>query len=354
METYNTREYVVREYESGDEASINEMRHEIGNWGSGTEVDLRYYLWKIKKNPSGHGIVWVAEKENKLVGHYALIPRKLKIGDKLVMTAQGVDIMVDPDYRRKGIFSTLERKACSDAFKKGIQMVFVFPNELSYKVCRKLGYRDAVHISEFVRILNPKKIKCIDIKVKWRSFLAGKVSDVGQYLNKQPNMTIEEIDLFDDRFDDLLGGFSERYDVIFERNAVFLNWRYTDVPSFDYLVYSLEHNQKILGYLVLRCAASDNSHDVRIGYIDDIAFFSGDERVISKLLQVATEHFQRENIDILYCCTVDDTKCTRVLYRKGFFKWRVFPMVVRCRDPDVEKEFFNERLKFFVTSGDQL
>lgn len=48
----------------------------------------------------------------------ALLPVEMRIGDKIVKGSQAVDLIVHPEFRRKGIFLAIGRFITNDAGEK--------------------------------------------------------------------------------------------------------------------------------------------------------------------------------------------------------------------------------------------
>ena len=82
------RAWSIRQYREGDEYQINKMRAAIGGWGKGGSIDLAYWRWKFKKAPAGSSIIFVAANKNRIIGHYAIIPIKMKIFGESLLGSQ--------------------------------------------------------------------------------------------------------------------------------------------------------------------------------------------------------------------------------------------------------------------------
>ena len=118
--------WFVRGYKNGDEDGILQFIQLAFKWD-----DKKYWNWRYRDNPAGIGRIWLADDAGKIVGHYAMIPIKMKIGDETVTASLTVDIVTHPNYRRQGIFETLARKAYTEAGKEGGHILCAFPNEVA-------------------------------------------------------------------------------------------------------------------------------------------------------------------------------------------------------------------------------
>ncbi len=61
------------------------------------------------KGPDGRGLVYIVDHENKIVGHFADLPRHFSVDKEVALGTVSIDLMVHPDYRRRGIFAAMGR-----------------------------------------------------------------------------------------------------------------------------------------------------------------------------------------------------------------------------------------------------
>ena len=67
-----------------------------------------HYLWKFHSFPAEHkSWEYISHIEDDLVGYYAAIPYKYKIGDKETSVAMVCDVMTSSKHRGKGIFTKM-------------------------------------------------------------------------------------------------------------------------------------------------------------------------------------------------------------------------------------------------------
>ena len=51
------------------------------------KFDLNYLIWLYRDNPNGEAITFNISKNKKIVGHYAVIPSEIVIGNKIYKAA---------------------------------------------------------------------------------------------------------------------------------------------------------------------------------------------------------------------------------------------------------------------------
>lgn len=68
-------------------------------------------------------------QDSKIVGVMAIVPMTLSTAEGPVQSYQAVDLVVDPAYRGRGLFSGMARKLLDGAAELGGALVWGFPNE---------------------------------------------------------------------------------------------------------------------------------------------------------------------------------------------------------------------------------
>ncbi|MFC1488078.1 GNAT family N-acetyltransferase, partial [Thermoproteota archaeon] len=126
--------------------------------------------WTHIQNPqfSNETEVIVALDKNEIVGARPFMYTEMWINNKKVKAAQHCDTMVHPKYQRKGIFSKMGKYSIKYLERKGFELSYGFPNELSRKGFLKQGYKKLVETETLFKILNPQ---IVSSKIKNR-FLA--------------------------------------------------------------------------------------------------------------------------------------------------------------------------------------
>lgn len=98
----------------------------------GKPLDKELWRWAYLDNPFGDPIVSIAVADNKVVGHYAVVPMDLECSTSLMHGYLSMTTMVATEFRRHKLFQLLaERvyKAIEDANEPAV--VFGFPNDNS-------------------------------------------------------------------------------------------------------------------------------------------------------------------------------------------------------------------------------
>lgn len=113
----------------------------LESFGKPISTDL--WNWAYQENPLGDPMVSMAFHEDKLIGHYAVIPMDLHDSENnLIKGYLSMTTMVSVDFRRHQLFQTLaERVYDRIKSKNEPSVVFGFPNDQSAPgFTKKLGW----------------------------------------------------------------------------------------------------------------------------------------------------------------------------------------------------------------------
>ncbi len=282
--------WICRDYQNGDEYQILTLYKEVNN----REMDLGYWRWRFAESPYGKGIMKLMLDEGKLIGHYAIVPVDLQIGNRVVKDAFSLNTMTHPDHEGQGIFTYLAKQAYEVCRQEGFGLVYGFPNGNSYYgFTRKLGW------TGFGRIFT------------WQKNLRNSTGTI-------PNdVSIRETDRFDASIDLLWDKVKGDYKVIVPRTQSYLNWRFVEYPTRIYSRHIvIDNNDTALGYIVLKTYTGDSKPK---GHIVDMLCIQ-DKSIVRSLLNHAYGYFTKRQIQDLSCWMPDNCAYAQVLGDEGFVK----------------------------------
>jgi hypothetical protein len=79
--------------------------------------------------------------QNVPIALYAVIPCFIKLGDKIILSAQSADSMTHPKHRYKGLFKELAALTFEACRNEGVKLTFGFPNQNSFTGAMNAGYK---------------------------------------------------------------------------------------------------------------------------------------------------------------------------------------------------------------------
>jgi GNAT superfamily N-acetyltransferase len=316
------RKWSMRAYKQGDEEGVFELWKAVYPEGEyDREKWLRWWQRTYENNPAGPGRIWLAEHGDKIVGQYAIVPMRVKIGSETVLCSQSVDTMTHPDYRRQKIFETLAKEVYDEAERDGIHIVYGFPARISYPgFVKKLSWFDVAAMQLMFKPLNWRNA----IKLKFKNKFLQTVLAIGAGLvlnkvffrtQKPPSLeglAINQVTSFDDRINDLWAKISSQYHIMIVRDKDYLNWRYS-APGANYSIFVAEKAGEICGYLVLEHKLQSGT---KVSYIFDLVAQS--EEIMHYLVSKAINDCQQKQVDLILYSLIANKTYRRVLKRSGF------------------------------------
>lgn len=351
--------WTMREYTRGDEEGILQLWKET--WPQ-VEVNqeswLKRWYWMYRDNPYGFGKIWLAEYKNKIVGHYALIPRLIKVGSQVIGGALSLQTMTHPDYRRLKIFEKLANRAYDEACKNNILVILGFPNQYSYPgLINRLRWFEVAGMNGVAKVINWEKF--LKTKTDHRLLIyLGKFS--GTFVDKvfyrqrkkpaEKNLNIIRIHSFDKRINEFWQIVSKKHKIITVRSKEYLNWRYVSNPTVDYQIYLAEKTGQICGYLVLR-----SSKLMALKKFTIVDLLSSSVSVSRHLISKALDHCYDENADIITCTLIANKLYFKAFRMNGFItlpyiKHNRFCVYSRLSDQD--SRFLKIKENWHVIPGD--
>jgi len=220
----------LRPYEPGDEVAILRLFQQ----SYGKPMPPEFWRWRFQDNPAGGPLIELAWDGDTLAAHYAASPVVVSLVGKPVLTALSMTTMTHPDYRGRGLFTTLANRLYARMAQEGYLMVWGFPNDMSNRgFVRDLAWKDVYEIPMFR--LN--------------------LSDMPS--GPQISSDIVELRDFDKRFDVLWESVRSDHAILVQRDQKYLQWRFRMNPQNRYRAVAYLQSDRTFGYAVFKRFESD-------------------------------------------------------------------------------------------------
>jgi GNAT superfamily N-acetyltransferase len=354
------RKWLTRPYKDGDEEGIYalwkvvypEHSYDREHW-------MKWWRWKYKDNPSGMGVICVAEHNGRIVAHTAELPVMMKVGSESVLVGFSLDAMTDPDYRRQGTFKALVKARCTEGEKRGIRATYGFRNKSSYPyptLATRLGMFDGATMQKVFRPLDWHRTLRTQTQNRLLLTIGPSAGGLLSAMLFRPSkktppkgLTIAQAPRLDERVDELCRRVSDQYQVMVLRNRDYLNWRYVAPPHTTYSIYMAERSEAVVGYLVLGRSQADQA---KMGVIVDVL---ADTREVAQcLISKAVGRCKEENLDFVWSARMAGTSLAEAYRRNGFI-FVPFAKSIgikgRSSSPSIAKQMQNPK-SWFVQMGD--
>lgn len=273
-------DYMIREYQSGDEKIIIELFQLVFQ----KEISLEFWKWRFNNCPFGKAIIYLAFENENLVGHYAIHPVDLSVENYPIKAVFSMTTMIHPLHQRKGLFSRLASMAYEKASSLGYELVYGFPNKNSYHgFMKNLEWRDM------------GKMNMLEIKNRGLD-------------NIHSNLEFKKIHE-PSQIDDLFLDSHKNY-VIVPRTHNFIQWRFFSKPSDEYNVYKIMQNDNCVCYFVLKKFGS-------IIHVVDLIGKCNDD-IVKTILSIINDLCNQEGLSDVTCWLNETSEFYNLFLRYGF------------------------------------
>ncbi len=285
-----------------------------------------HFVWKYHDNPVGRAVITVAEASSGIVGVYALVPTRIRLGDRLVLGAQSLDTMTHTDFRGQGMFVALARACMETASANGVEILYGFPNDASYHgFVNRLGWKHADDIPRWVRLLNPDSVAAMPRPIQH-------LASIGLRILWTGNSAPKGIDVRTNRpsVDELLalaGSDVPDSRCRVERSRDWYSWRFDSASQRKYLWFSAYREGR------LRAWAAFGINEWGEVPLLDMAGIEAE--ALEAVVSSATRHAKALGLGVLESFT-NDQVAERALRSCGYFRRGSLPLIVRSlpsRDP---------------------
>ncbi len=361
--------------------------------------DIEYYSsayrW-FKSHPLGDALYrWVAVADgDRVVGHLAAIPQYYRVGGQRVVAHTPADYMVHSrhGFQALSLMRTFFRATENCVACDMVPAVIQVESRLGAEVSGQLQYAaKLLNVSRLPAPALPSLVKRLlnvreqpvtargytirpsvepqedgeeqvglplvrprlPIPAPIKKLLNGGLRMVDEALSSGfgGDLRVEEMEGFDESFDELFEKVASEVPCVPEKDSAFLRWRYgPDSPQFPVTVLGVKEGETLLGYAVLMVTSMGQD-----GYVLDLVTLPERHDVARALLRESVRFFRRAGVQIIRYRFLESatTPRARDLRRLGFFsrEGRRNTLLVKFADPEVH-EMAREIANWAYTMGD--
>ncbi len=343
----------IRDGNEKDMEEILSLRRDAFGETEKDKLDPRFWQWEFMEGPDGRAFIYIVEDRNKMVGHFADIPRRFSVQGEVVLGTLSLDLMVHHDYWRKGIFQAMGKYGAQKVKQENGLLLTAFPIRLETILgLKKIGWKEVVKLPVLVYPIRFSGILNRYIHFPPLSFLAGEVARFFYLLffgwkkrRELEEIEIERVDKLDDQFDGFWQKALSLFPIIGIRNRNYLTWRYLLHPTRNYTIYQAKQNGEMKGYIVLRKVELLTFNSSVI--VDLLAM---DEGTLLTLVERGIQHSRQEGADLLGFMVPQGHPYYKILRKKGFLRSpKIFQFMLY---PHSDRKIFLSPEKWYVTWGD--
>jgi GNAT superfamily N-acetyltransferase len=343
----------VRDGNEKDMEEILCLRRDAFGETEKDKLDPIFWRWEFMDGPAGRALIYVVEDKDKVIGHFADLPREFSLCGKVVHGTLSVDIMVHPDYRRRGVLEAMGRYAIQRVGNEnGLFMMASLIRRETIQGFKKIGWEGVLKLPVLVYPIKFSGIVNRYLHFLPLSFLVGGVARFFYLLlyglKKRKGIEkieIEEAGLLDDQFDGFWQKALSLYPILGIRSRNYLTWRYLRHPTRNYVIYWAKKDGEMKGYIVLRKVDLLNFNSAVI--VDLLAL---DEVTLTALVEKGIQHSRQEGADLLGFMVPKIHLYYKTLKRIGFLpSFKIFLLMIYSHDK--EKGLLDPK-EWYVNWGD--
>jgi GNAT superfamily N-acetyltransferase len=320
---------LIRPHQKGEEQEIVDLLNIIFRKWPVVDIDssLQHWKWKYLDNPIKKTNSFVALSQNQIIGFFGLFSNKLKIKNRVIFSNTGVDVGVHPDYRGKGVYSSLRNTANKVRVEEGFELSFgIETNPILIQSHEKRGDQGKFPFTA------REDYKIIDIDLHYKNIKSDYVffKKIGfkilSYFRSFRNLSgssnnIQGINVFEGEYDPRLEKFFEKieneHDFIFKKTLEHFAWRYFDSHGGNYVIKYAEFGDEIVGYIILS-ERMDQGYST--GYIVELITLSEFSSVEDLLIQESIGYFKERGVNFIRFLAISGKSVEKSLRRQMFFK----------------------------------
>ncbi len=288
------------------------------------QVDAQALAWRYDENPHGVSVSFVSRAEDKAVCGYACSPRMALAHGNVASRApigETGDVMTHPDWRKRGLFSALDRAAIAETKRLGWPVVFGLPNRRSAHIFTgELGWSAVGTVRPWAFLLRADAASRARRRREGRvrGWMAGLGARLCARLRRAAAesarpLKVEELTHIPPEVAALSRTVSRDFALMVERDADWLTWRFLRSPSGLHRVLGVRADDGSLqGYSVVQLPRPGESH----GYVVDLlAFDAGAE---AAAMEAALARLEKAGASYVEATAIDGSWWNSKLSSTGF------------------------------------
>ncbi len=294
----------IRDGDKRDSEQILSLRKLVFGEFEEDKLCPDFWKWEFMDGPDGKAFIYLAEDEGKLAGHFADIPRRFSVNGEVRSGTLSLDLMVHPDYRRRGIFHEMGRYAAQRVKREKGLFMTAFPiRKETIAGLLKIGWERVGALPVLVYPLRFRGIVHRYLPFSPLSFLIGGVVSLFYSLlwgkkgkKRMGGIEVEEISELDNRVDRFWEKASVVYPILGVRDRTFLTWRYLKNPTRVYILLRAIEEGEMIGYLVLR-----KVNLLRFNSVVVVDLLALNEESLVSLVEEGIKYSKNVGADLLGC-----------------------------------------------------
>lgn len=325
-------------------------------------VESAHLGWRYDENPHGSSVSFVSRTGTQAVCGYACSPRlAVARGDLATLAPVGEtgDVMTHPQWRKRGLFSRLDRAAMEETRSRGWPLVFGLPNRRSAHIFLELGWKQAGTVRPWTHVLRSNAAARAERAKEGRvrglltplAARAGRKGRAALRARAGARFSSSEIQAFPREVEALSLEVACGFELMVRRDAAYLDWRFLRGPSRLHRSLAIHDGARFAGYVVVQRPRAGESG----GYLVDV--LARDDAALAAAVEAGLAALEGDGASFVGATAVDGSFWQRELVRAGFVAPRPenhLIVIVHPHDPShALARAASDASRWYLTDGDR-
>jgi len=289
-------------------------------------IETTGLVWRYDENPHGVAVSAVTRPIEPVAGEgvsgYACSPRRALVrGDESTLGVVGEtgDVMTHPDWRKRGLFSELDRRVMRETATQGWVLAFGLPNRRSAHIFQQLGWETIGTIRPWTHVLVADAAaraarfgdgRLARLCVPWHARAGRKAR--ARLARAGTALTVRSLEAFPAEVEALSRAVEPAFGFMVRRDADYLNWRFGRSPSGLHRVLGVFRARALAGYVVVQVPRAGEA----VGYLVDVLAPEADARAAA--IAAGLDELERAGASVVQATAIDGSWWAERLREAGF------------------------------------
>lgn len=267
--------------------------------------NIEHLRWQFERTPVAKQFVALAfpegdEAVESAAGLYAVFPSVAKVGDATGLAVQSLDTLTDSRFRGRGLFVSLAESVYRRCADDGVRLVYGFPNAHSAPgFFGRLGWTCLDPVPFLIKPLRFSYfLRRLGSVGRWASGMQpATIPLAARTVAHPPGHEMRPLEGFGPGTDRVWQQFRRGVAVAVERDAAYLNWRFSMRPGHQYRSWEyLKPGGETAGFVTVCCL---DKHGGRVGYIMELLHCPEVPEIGKALLRHAVRHLAADGAEVV-------------------------------------------------------
>jgi hypothetical protein len=283
--------------------------------------------WRYDRGPHGRALSAVARPPGgEAVSGYACSPRRaLSLGDEATLAPVGEtgDVMTHPDWRKRGIFSGLDRRCMAEAAALGWPLCFGLPNRRSAHIFLQLGWEEIGRVRPYTCYLRAdaaarevalREGRLRALALSWSAARSRAVR--ARLARARAGFEVRPLERFPPETLLLSRAVERRFAFMVRRDPAYLDWRFLDNPAGLHAALGLYAQGALAGLAIVQRPRAGEA----VGYLVDV--LAPEEPALAAALSAGLELLEQAGASAVQATAIDGSWWRDALVGAGFARPR--------------------------------